>query len=620
MSYTDSESVCQRTMSDDPDIEASLNAELGIGINENHFSQPEGWFGLTSEEELQLAINRCKDLILETPEKSERRSLLVKKLVQLRLRLQELQDGVVLPPETKLVLGHRMEKQNSIRTGHLYCEHCCHLIWGLVSHCMQDLNDVVNGTLVEWLESVCGKFQSHIMQECEGCHGRGHIYMQDSNYEFLDMRDTSKSSETVHLVHSHIDNIEKVLQKIRTKSLTQLPLQQSLPNGRRTNSKRSSSSTSHALMKTHAGIERDGNSELGMLISELQDNGDPIIMAWLPTDEDVTSWGYLEPKGRATARRLALFLVNLGKNVTTRTTRAKAGVETASATMCDCKLAYAMCNCPSEPPLGFSGVGISRGEGDCTCGGRPACTCPCAIQYRSKQSTEQSALVFTMPENGDCCSYDGKHKDYTFPCDATHVPRAVPMYWLTLVLATDVGLLATSAIGRFGTSRCQCSKKNMLNEEKEKKYHVNGARAAKLACCALCVGLLALFLSVVALMLLHAHHKTIEIEQIVRHWNPSEGVQALSGLVDIEGHPICPPNTMLHIKRNPDDTEDLSPQLAPPIEEPPLSTSFVKNPMLISTEQAMKPAYFSRFLKSMLRDESHEDDAYSQQNMDDTYS
>ena len=353
MSYTDSESVCQRTVSDDPDIEASLNAELGIGINENHFSQPEGWFGLTSEEELQLAINRCKDLILETPEKSERRSLLVKKLVQLRLRLQELQDGVVLPPETKLVLGHQMEKQSSIRTGHLYCEHCCHLIWGLVSHwyrcsrcgyhchakcvnlirrtcaaskveekpefmlqicpekglsaqgyrcaecrviishaehrlcdycglyyctscnwnnreviparvmhnwdfeprpvcraskqflklmekkpvlcipdinpmlfcfieelnmvkqmrekllvmkgylvacktamkshllqllqprqhfvenfdmySMQDLNDVVNGTLVEWLESVCGKFQSHIMQECEGCHGRGHI-------------------------------------------------------------------------------------------------------------------------------------------------------------------------------------------------------------------------------------------------------------------------------------------------------------------------------------------------------------------------------------------------------------------------------------------------------------
>ena len=43
-------------------------------------------------------------------------------------------------------------------------------------------------------------------------------------------RDTSKSSETANLAHSHIENIEKVLQKIRAKPQTQLPLQQSLPN------------------------------------------------------------------------------------------------------------------------------------------------------------------------------------------------------------------------------------------------------------------------------------------------------------------------------------------------------------------------------------------------------
>ena len=133
------------------------------------------------------------------------------------------------------------------------------------------------------------------------------------------------------------------------------------------------------------------------------------------------------------------------------------------------------------------------------------------------------------------------------------------------------------------------------------------------------MGLLALFLSVLALMLLHAHHKTIEIEQIVRQWNPSERVQVVSDMVDIGGHPICAPNTMPHMKRNPGDNGVLFPQQAPPIEEPPQSTSFMKNPMLFSTE-AMKPAYFSRFLKSMLKDERHEDDAYSQHYMDDTYS
>ena len=46
-------------------------------------------FGLSSVEELDLAIRSCQALIFEAPEHSERRKNLVHKLVQLRLKKQE---------------------------------------------------------------------------------------------------------------------------------------------------------------------------------------------------------------------------------------------------------------------------------------------------------------------------------------------------------------------------------------------------------------------------------------------------------------------------------------------------------------------------------------------------
>ena len=49
----------------------------------------QGHFGLSTVEELELAINNCKMLILSAQEHSERRRSLVNKLVQLRLQLSE---------------------------------------------------------------------------------------------------------------------------------------------------------------------------------------------------------------------------------------------------------------------------------------------------------------------------------------------------------------------------------------------------------------------------------------------------------------------------------------------------------------------------------------------------
>ena len=49
----------------------------------------QGHFGLSTVEELEMAIRNCKVLIFEAAEHSERRKNLVNKLVQLRMRLQE---------------------------------------------------------------------------------------------------------------------------------------------------------------------------------------------------------------------------------------------------------------------------------------------------------------------------------------------------------------------------------------------------------------------------------------------------------------------------------------------------------------------------------------------------
>ena len=45
---------------------------------------------MSSEEELELAIETCKDFIIRAPKDSDKQKNLVKKLIQLRLKLQEL--------------------------------------------------------------------------------------------------------------------------------------------------------------------------------------------------------------------------------------------------------------------------------------------------------------------------------------------------------------------------------------------------------------------------------------------------------------------------------------------------------------------------------------------------
>lgn len=63
------------------------------------FGLPQGSFVASDIEQLKLAIEECKKLILELPEHSERQKDTVVKLIHLRLKLQELKVGIKEPVE-----------------------------------------------------------------------------------------------------------------------------------------------------------------------------------------------------------------------------------------------------------------------------------------------------------------------------------------------------------------------------------------------------------------------------------------------------------------------------------------------------------------------------------------
>jgi hypothetical protein len=118
--------------SDDHLLPSSLAAEeLQLALNKE-----------ATEEELQKAINRCKDLVLESSQCSLERKWLVRHLIELRLRLQECREAMVDPqhPRNKssgvsrrTVRGHHLNLQPLLRsTSSKYCDHCTGTIWSVV--------------------------------------------------------------------------------------------------------------------------------------------------------------------------------------------------------------------------------------------------------------------------------------------------------------------------------------------------------------------------------------------------------------------------------------------------------------------------------------------------------
>uniref|UniRef100_H2YN40 Phorbol-ester/DAG-type domain-containing protein n=1 Tax=Ciona savignyi TaxID=51511 RepID=H2YN40_CIOSA len=98
-----------------------------LGLTEDYFSHPGNRLGLSSHEELQIAIESCREIIMRLPETSKRREKLVERLVELRLKLQDPTEN---EPNLKTVLGHQFIKQMS-KTMKRNCDCCSKTIWGL---------------------------------------------------------------------------------------------------------------------------------------------------------------------------------------------------------------------------------------------------------------------------------------------------------------------------------------------------------------------------------------------------------------------------------------------------------------------------------------------------------
>ncbi|XP_018315476.1 differentially expressed in FDCP 8 homolog isoform X4 [Mycetomoellerius zeteki] len=88
-----------------------------------------------SQEDLQEMVRKCKLMVLESAECSDERKWLVRRLIELRLRVQELRetsDENLF--ETRVILGHHFVPQKYYITtsSPVYCDHCSGAIWTML--------------------------------------------------------------------------------------------------------------------------------------------------------------------------------------------------------------------------------------------------------------------------------------------------------------------------------------------------------------------------------------------------------------------------------------------------------------------------------------------------------
>ncbi|KAJ8670529.1 hypothetical protein QAD02_001788 [Eretmocerus hayati] len=89
----------------------------------------------TNHDDLQEMISKCKQMVLESAECSEERKWLVRRLIELRLRAQELRETTnANTVETCVILGHHFapQKYYIATSGSVYCDHCSSGIWTML--------------------------------------------------------------------------------------------------------------------------------------------------------------------------------------------------------------------------------------------------------------------------------------------------------------------------------------------------------------------------------------------------------------------------------------------------------------------------------------------------------
>ncbi|XP_062699280.1 differentially expressed in FDCP 8 homolog [Aedes albopictus] len=113
--------------------------------------------------QMESAIQKCKDLVLQTTEDSIERKWLVRHLIELRHRLRELQDvdsdPDAEPPDTRVILGHHFVKcgGNSSAKRKLHCDHCAGIIWNVMqpSYVCADCSFVAHHKCIPSVIRIC---------------------------------------------------------------------------------------------------------------------------------------------------------------------------------------------------------------------------------------------------------------------------------------------------------------------------------------------------------------------------------------------------------------------------------------------------------------------------------
>ncbi|KFD67622.1 hypothetical protein M514_11515 [Trichuris suis] len=110
-----------------------------------------------SMEELDKAIAKCKDLVLQTSPLSVARKQLIKQLVELRQRLQELKEGNVGSPIVSTVNGHQFVNKGNALPERRFCECCGGLIWTIVQpwHFCRLCGFYVHGKCLDSVKRTC---------------------------------------------------------------------------------------------------------------------------------------------------------------------------------------------------------------------------------------------------------------------------------------------------------------------------------------------------------------------------------------------------------------------------------------------------------------------------------
>uniref|UniRef100_A0A069DTM8 Phorbol-ester/DAG-type domain-containing protein n=1 Tax=Panstrongylus megistus TaxID=65343 RepID=A0A069DTM8_9HEMI len=121
------------------DLSDSATNLSSISINaENYITVKEGCQSAFTVEELTLAVSKCEKLVMQSEECSEERKWLVRRLIELRHRLEQAKENETIKPsldieESQVILGHHFKiEYQPTSTNTKYCDTCCGTIWNMV--------------------------------------------------------------------------------------------------------------------------------------------------------------------------------------------------------------------------------------------------------------------------------------------------------------------------------------------------------------------------------------------------------------------------------------------------------------------------------------------------------